>query len=216
MFTLYEELLMLSIHEDKGMVIGISIERLKLGLVGAIMAELALMGKIRTSDTHRLQLVDDSQASNEILDEAIGFFKNTKKEHKVGYWIDTLNKRTEKIRRRITGSLIQKGVLTQDDDRLHWAMPTPLQENLKASSKYWMIKRLRGIVLAQEEMQLRDIVLLSLVRACGLLDLIFLRDERKLADRYINEQIFSQSINDSNLQTVQEIEIAITDMVDED
>ena len=79
-----------------------------------------------------------------------------------------------------------------------------------------MVTRLRGIVLAQENTQPRDIALLSMVRASGLLDLIFLRDELKLADRQINELVFKQALSNSVIQTIQEIECAIADLVEED
>jgi hypothetical protein len=79
-----------------------------------------------------------------------------------------------------------------------------------------VIKRLRDVVLAQEEIQLRDIALLSLVSACGLLDLVFLRDERKLASQYINELLVGKAMQDPILETIQEIDSAITSVVEED
>jgi hypothetical protein len=97
MLTLFEEFLSLSIHETKGTYIRSSIDRLKPGLVGAILAELALIGKIQTSNNHRLILVDDSQTTDDILKEALSALKESDKDHKFGYWINTLSQRTEKI-----------------------------------------------------------------------------------------------------------------------
>lgn len=216
MFTLFEEFLLLSVHEAKGTFFGPALDRLKPGIVGAILAELALMGKIQTSNNHRLQLIDDSQVQDALLNDVLSILKESEKDRKFGYWINTLSQRAEKFRKHSTEGLIQKGVFTQDDDRLVWVVPSPLQAEIKASTKYWVIKRLRGIVLAQEDFQTRDIVLLSLVRACGLLELVFLRDERKIADRYIYEQFFSQAVREPVIQTVQEIETAIATLVEED
>ena len=64
--------------------------------------------------------------------------------------------------------------------------------------------------------QPRDIVLLSLLRACGLLELVFLRDERKLASRKINQLFYNQALTDPVLQTIQEIESAIVELVEDD
>lgn len=216
MLTLFEELLLLSIHETKGTYIRLSADRLKPGLVGAVIAELALQEKIHTSDNHRLKLMNDGQTNDAILDEMLGFLKGSEKERKFGYWINTLIQKTEKIVRRISENLVQKGIVTQDDDRLAWVIPSPLQTETKASTKYALIKRLRGIVLAQEEVELRDIVLLSLVRACGLLDLVFLRDERKFASQFIYELEINKALNYPVIQTIQEIEAAIAAIVEED
>ena len=216
MLTLSEEFLILSIHEAKGTIFGPAQDRLKSGLAGALLAELALVGKIKASNNHRLQVIDGERTEDEILNKILGGLKESEKERKFGYWINTLSPKIEKIQEKIIERLVQKGVFTMDEERLVWAIPSPLQTEVKASTKYLLNKRLRGIVLAQEEFQKRDIVLLSLVRACDLLDLVFLRDERKLADRYINEQLFSQAITDPIIQTVQEIEAAIAVTVEED
>ncbi len=216
MFTLYEELLLLSIHEDKGIFIGSTIDRTKPGLIGAVLAELALTGKIRTTNNRRLHLLEDSRTNDAILDEALVSLEETDKERKFSYWINNYNQKPEKLRRQITESLIQKGVLTQEDDRLQWVIPSPLQPEIKASTKYWVINRLRSIVLAQEQVQPRDIALLSLVSACGLLDLVFLRDERKLTSRYVNELVIGQAMKDPTIETIQEIVTAIAAEVEED
>ena len=104
----------------------------------------------------------------------------------------------------------------QEDDHLVWVIPSPLQAEIKASTKYWVSKRLRNDVLTSEDILPRDIVLLSLLRACGLLELVFLRDERKLASRKINQLFYNQALTDPILQTIQEIESAIVELVEED
>jgi Golgi phosphoprotein 3 len=216
MLTLYEELQLLSIHEAKGIFISSAFDRLKPGLVGAILADLALTGKIRTSNNRRLQLVDSSPINDLVLDDALSALKKSEKERKFGYWINILNPKPEKLRRQITTGLIQKGIQTQEDDSLVWVIPSPLHPEIKASTKHWVVKRLRDVVLDQEEIQLRDIALLSLVNACGLLDLVFLRDERKIASQYINQLLVGAAMQDSVLETVQEIDSAITSVVEED
>lgn len=216
MFTLPEELLLLSIHEAKGVFFGSALERLKPGLAGAILAELALTGKIQADTNHRLQVMDANQAMDEVLNKVIDALNKTGNERKFGYWIGAIGQKADKYQGKIVEGLIQKGVFTEDDERLLWVIPAPLQPEVKASTKYVLSKRLRGIALAQEPFETRDLVLLSLVRACNLLDLVFLRDERKLAARYINEQLFRRAISDPLIQTVQEIEAAVAAAVEED
>ena len=216
MLTLYEELQILSIHEEKGIFIGSVLERLKPGSVGAMLAELALTGKICLSSNRRLQLVDDSPTNDPLLDGILVALKESEKERKIGYWINTLSQKPEKLRKKITANLVQKGLLTQEDDNLVWVVPSPLHPEIKASTKYSMIKHLRGIVLAKEEAHPREIAFLSLVNACGLMDLVFLRDERKVADQYINELVVYEAMKDPNLETIQEIGSAIASVVEED
>jgi Golgi phosphoprotein 3 len=216
MLNLFEELLLLSIHEAKGTFIATAVDPIRPGLGGAVLAELALLGKIQISNNHRLQLIEDSQTEVEVLNDAIKALKESDKERKPGYWINNFSQKKDKFRKQIVDNLVQKGIVSQEDEHLVWVIPSPLQPEIRASAKYCLIKRLRNMTLASEEIQPRDIILLSLVRSCGLLDLIFLRDERKLASRTINQLFYSQAIMDPVSQTIQEIESAIADLVEED
>ncbi|OGN91950.1 MAG: hypothetical protein A2Y88_01895 [Chloroflexi bacterium RBG_13_48_10] len=216
MLTLYEELLLLTVHEDKGIFIGSTVDALKPGLVGAILAELALTGKICLTINRRLHLADDTPTEDPLLDGVITILKNSDKERKFGFWINTLNPKPEKLRRQITKGLIDKGIFTQEDDRLLWVIPSPLHPGIKASSKHSVIEHLRGVVLAQEEARPATIAFLSLVSACDLLELVFLRDERKIASQRLNELVVFHAMQDPNLETVQEITSAIASMVEEE
>ena len=64
MLTLYEELQLLAIHEDKGIIVRSAVEPLKPGLAGAMLAELAFANKICTVANHRLKL-EDSTPTND-------------------------------------------------------------------------------------------------------------------------------------------------------
>jgi golgi phosphoprotein 3 len=216
MLTLYDELYMLSVHEDKGTYIKSVVDRVKPGLVGAVLAELALMGKIQTNDNHRLVIIDNSPTDDDLLDEALKALGESEKDRKFGYWISHLNDVVEKHHKQIVERLSQMGVLYQENDHLEWATPTPLKPDLNASSKFWLRRHIRGVVFAQEEVEQRDIALLSLIRACGLLDLVFLKDERRFASRHINELVVSVAMKSPVAQTIEEIESAIAVVVEDE
>lgn len=216
MLTLYEELQLLSIHEDQGIFIGSALDGLKPGLVGAVLAELAITGKICSTNNHRLTVADSNPTADPILDGALIAMQTSDKERKFGYWLNSLYPKPEKLRKKITKSLVQKGILTQEDEDLVWVIPSPLHPEISASAKYAVVQHLRGIVLAKEPAGPREIAFLSLVSACGLLDLVFLRDERKIANQYINELVVGEAMKDPLLETIQEIDSAIMGVVEED
>lgn len=216
MLKLYEELQLLAIHEDKGIIVHSAVESLKPGLAGAMLAELAFSNKICTANNHRLKLEDSTPTNDPILDDVIATLKESEKDRKFGYWINKINPKPEKLQKLITASLIQKEIMTQEDDRLLWVIPSHIHPDVKASTKYSVIKLLRGIVLAEEEANPREIAFLSLACACGLLDLIFLRDERKVANQRINELVVFHAMQNPTLETIQEISSAIASVVEED
>ncbi len=216
MITLFEELQLLATHEDKGIFIGSAIERLKPGMAAAVLAELALSGKICASNNHRLHIADTTPMGSLILDDALVVLQKSDKERKFGYWLNNLYPKPEKLFKKVTKNLIQQGLLSQDDDNLAWVVPSPLHLEINSSAKYAVVQHLRAIVLAKEPAGSREITFLSLVSACGLLDLVFLRDERKAASQYINEMLVGEAMKDPLLETIQEIVSALIGVVEEE
>lgn len=216
MLTLFDALFLLSIHEDKGIVIPSIADSLPFGLSGSVLAELAFIRKIGLKDNQRLELLDASPTEDVILAEALGRIATAEKERKIGYWIDVFSQKPEKLRKRLAKRLVQEGVVTQEDDRFQWVLPTPTSPDQSASAKYLMKNRIRDLVLASTQADPREIALLSLVKASNLLDFIFVKDERKLADRRIHELVVGEALKNPALQTIEAIAAAIESVVEED
>ena len=216
MLTLFEELFLLTIHEDKGTIIGSFEDNLEAGLVGAIMAELALQGKLGLKDDQRIGLLDSSPTGDDILDQALEEINAEKKERKIAYFLGKLFKKAKKLVSRLTQRLVQKGVVSQEEDRLLWVISDSAPSDQNASAKYLMKNRLRALVLTSAQPEPREIALLNLIRACGFLDLVFVRDERKLASRRIYEMVVGEALKQPAAQTIEAIGVAIESMVEED
>jgi len=216
MLTLYEELFLVTIHEDKGTLMPSKADALRFGQAGAILAELALLKKIGLKDNQRLELIDPAPTGDALLDKALQTLSAAQKEHKYGYWIDVLSQKPEKIHRRLANRLVEKGLVTQEDDRLLWVIPYASSPDPNASAKVGMKNRIRALVLASAQAELREIALLSLVKACDFLDLVFVRDECKLASRRIHELVVGEALKNPALQTIEVISASIEAMVEED
>lgn len=216
MLTLFEALFLLAIHEDKGIIISSIADNLPVSLGGAILAELALTRKIGLKDNQRLELLDASPIDDDILTEALEKFATAEKERKIGYWIDIFSQKPEKLRKRLAKRLAQKELVAQEDDRLTWVIPASTSSGQNASAKYMMKDRMRTLVLTAAQAEQREIALLSLIKASGLLDLIFVKDERKLADRRIHELVVGEALKDPAIQTIETIAAAIESIVEED
>jgi hypothetical protein len=216
MLTLPEELLLLTIHQEKGTYIGWAADHLNIGLAGAVLAQLALHGKIQIDANHRVSVIHDEPVGDELADETLKLIKESEKNRKIGYWINTLAGKGEKYRKHIIESLEAKGVLTQEEDHLVWVVPAPFHTEGSAPMKYWLKHRLRAIVLADFETNPAEAAFLSLVRACNMLDLLFLKDERRYASTAIYELQVRSAMTDPICQAVQEIVSTIATVVEED
>jgi hypothetical protein len=101
-------------------------------------------------------------------------------------------------------------MLTREDSHLQWVIPSPMSPQFDAPVKYEIKNRLREIVLAGCDADLRSLALLSLLRATRLHRMIFTKDERRVARRRIYEMIVGEALNNPVAQSVEEIEDAVS------
>lgn len=182
MLKLYEELFLLAINDATGKLAGSAAAYLPYGLAGAILAELALAGKVRVSDK-RLAAADASPTGDELLDEVLAAVAGARKPRKLASWVEALG--SQKLLKRVAARLAAANVLRIEKRRFLWVIPYETYPEHDASAKYWVKARLRGVALGGAQPEPRTVALLSLLQACRLLNLVFTKDERKAAGQQI-------------------------------
>ncbi len=110
MLSLHEELFMLSIHDEKGTVVGSADNGLRFGLAGALLAELALRCNLTVDKNHRLELIDREPGSDPLLNETMEKLARTQETQKVGAAVKSLSKGSSELRERVAQSLVQAEV----------------------------------------------------------------------------------------------------------
>jgi hypothetical protein len=81
--------------------------------------------------------------------------------------------------------------------------------NPRLSAKYVLKSQLRELALTQAEADLSDLALLGLAKASNMLNLVFTKDERKAAKRWIYTAITSRAMNEAAAQILQAIGQAV-------
>jgi hypothetical protein len=216
MLTLFEELFLLAFHEDKGKLIPSTMENLPVGLAGAMLTELVLNGRLQVEENHRLILQDVSPIEDEILDAALEKIQSSERPRKVSYWVNQLNEKPKKLFDQLEERLEAKGILLRDESNL---ISMPSQDELdghNATARYWLKRRLRGLALTDQDVELRGLALLNLVQACDFIDLIFTKDERKIARRRIYELLVGTALSNGQAQAIEEIGRAVEAQADTD
>ena len=205
MLTLSEELFLLSIDDDKGLVTAYVSDSLRYGLAGALLAELALQNKIALRDK-RLEQVDQTNTGDLLFDEVLGHISQGKHLRKATYWVNAIA--SKKLVKQIAVHLAQKNILRIEEKRYLWIIPYEAYPQVDASAKYWVKQRLRNVVLANEEPDSQTVVLFSLLKTCHLLDLVFTRDELKAARKKVDILVKGETFGPIVAQTIEEIQAA--------
>ncbi|MCZ7553768.1 MAG: GPP34 family phosphoprotein [Anaerolineales bacterium] len=216
MLTLYENLFLIGIHEEKVTVIPSALPGLLAGLSGALLADLAFSGRVETDSKHRIHVAKNEPTGDELLDGTLAMIHKHGSAKKIGYWLDEMDPKPKTVVSKIFKKLVEKGVLKDEDGDHEWITPYPPDSTLNASAKFALVRRLRTVGLARVEPELEDLALLALLRGCNKLDLIFFKDERKIVSRRIYELLMSEALRTPAVQILQELEQALANRSETD
>jgi hypothetical protein len=214
--SISEELYLLSLDEEKGNILPFVKGTIANGLSGTILAELVLQGKISSNEKHRVEIIDSTPTGDEILDEALQEIQSSEKPRKLSYWVSQLGAKPKKLRERFGERLAAKQILSQEDGRYFWRQPSIEDEQQAALSKFALKQALRAMVLSTETFDQRSMALLNVVSASELLKLIFTQDELPIANRRIHEIVVRAALENPTLQTIEEIEQAVSASIEDD
>ncbi|MCX6030681.1 MAG: GPP34 family phosphoprotein [Chloroflexi bacterium] len=207
MLNLAEELFLVALDEDEGWIAAPALNTLRYGLAAAFLADLALQGKIVVED-QRVSVLDPAPVGDDLLDETLQRLVKAGRPRKVKYWLNALGFR--KLPKQVAEYLEGRGVLRADEKRYLWVLPYAIYPQQDASAKYWIKQNLRAAALTNTRPDRRGVELLSLLKGCRLLNLVFTKDERKAAGKRIDELVKGEDFGDAVAQTLADIEAATT------
>lgn len=200
-----EKLFILMIDDDEGAVATSVKTTLRYGLADALLVELALANKIQLEDG-RLALADPAPTGDTWFDEILAMIAAENKPRKLSHWVQAVG--SKPTIKQVASRLAERNVIVIEKKRYLWVIPYEVFPQVDASAKYWVKQHLRGIVLAGEQADASDIALLSLLKACRLLRLVFTRDERKSADKKVDALVKGEVFGEALAKLLAEIQAA--------
>lgn len=204
MFSIAEELFLISVHEKKHTLSFSSNYEVDYALAGALLAELLLLEKISINEESRLEIKAEATTDNPLLAIVLKKIKKEKRTRKINYWIRLLGQDQKKVKDQIIENLIQKNVIAAKKKKFLW-IPYKEYTQQDTTAKFFSKEMLRLVVFAKEKSGDQAIILLSLVRACNLLDHLFTIDEIGAAKVRVNELVKNEVLGNSVMVTIQEI-----------
>jgi len=204
MFSIAEELFLLSVHEKKHSLSFSSNYEVDYALAGALLAELLLLEKIKINEEGRVEISPEAEADDPLLAIIWKKIKKEKRPRKINYWIRLFGQDQKKVKDQIIENLIQKNVIAVKNKKFLW-IPYKEYTQQDTTAKFFSKEMLRLVVFAKEKSGDHSIILLSLVRACDLLDHLFTIDEIAAAKTRVNELVKNEILGNSVMATIQKI-----------
>jgi Golgi phosphoprotein 3 len=216
MLTMLEEVVLLAVDERNGNLRSTREFGTAYALVGAVFFDLALSRKIDT-DTETIRIVDRTPTGNPITDRVLAQMSQRPDLLTVRDWIEELFLQHDDLEGEALGSLIASGVLRHEKSKLLWIIDVerfPLVDN----KPHQHVKlRLAHAIRSNEIPDPRDIMLVSVAEACGLLGYILSDAELKGRTERIQVltglETISRKVREAILGLDQSVRTAMTRVV---
>jgi len=172
MLTLLEEVVLLAVDEKTGELTSARECWTEYALAAAVLFDLALAGKIDT-DTEEITITDRNPTGVEVLDQVLTTVAGQPELITVQQWIEELGRRRDDLEGAALGSLAARGILRHEKTKRLWIIDVERFPLVDAGEQRFVKRRLERAVLTDDIPAPRDIMLVSLVEACGLLGQVF-------------------------------------------
>lgn len=205
MLRFAEEIVLLMLRDDDGKFEPVPIMSMQHALAAAVLMDLALENRIDT-DPENLILIDSTPVGDSLLDPTLEKIA-AGEQHDARYWVEQTARQAGDIREEALARLVERGILEQHDERFLWVFRARRYPMLDGKEEREVKLRILGVLLSDEIPDPRDIVIICLANACGLLrQLLPKRELEGVHDRIeqvrrldLIGQAMSQAIHDIEL-----------------
>jgi hypothetical protein len=199
-----EELLLLMLDDETGRLQERAAPSGDYALAGAVLAELALAGRVDT-DTTRLWVTDPTPTGDELQDRVLAQLAAVKETRDSRHWIETLGADADEYRDLLFTRLVAKGVLRRVEGRFLWVFPERRYPAVSGKEEREVKARLLGVLFNDEIPEPRDSLLIGLCRAAGLFSLILAPHQLDQVQARIDQVADLEELNRSLSDAIREI-----------
>ncbi len=211
MLTFAEELLLLSHDEKSGTFNRLPDLLLNTALAGAVLMDLALMNRI-DNDLKTLVIHDRAPTGEKLLDDALAALSPETAPTTVQA-LDVLRKNGSTIERAALARLVERGILREEGGRILWVFETRRYPLIDGKELLEVKRRIAALLLSDEIPESRDVVIIALAQACGLLTRVFSEAEVARAKPRIEQIAKLDLIGQEVRSSMQELNNAIVSML---
>ena len=208
MLTFAEEIMLLLLEDESGRFVYVPEHSVNYVLSGAVLMELALMGKIDT-DLNKLTVIDSDPTGDELLDPTLRRLAEADEQHDARYWVEFCQQDAMVIRQRALDRLCEAGILKREDNRFLWVFKSRRYPTCDGKAEREVKLRIMSILFSDNIPDPRDIAIIGLVDACGIFRHLLSQREHKGAHDRIAQIRKMDLIGQAVTAAVREIELQL-------
>ena len=200
--------MLLLLHDDEGKFARVPGWSLDYALAGGVLMDLALLNRIDTDLTHLL-LIDDAPTGDPLLDTTLADIAKSEDQRDARFWVERTAGYAEEIRERALGRLIERGILERRDDRFLWVFRSRRYPVVDGRAEREVKLRIMGVLFSDDIPEPRDVVIICLADACGILKELLSRREHEQAASRIEQVRKLDLIGQAMSQAISDIELSV-------
>jgi hypothetical protein len=167
--TLLEEVVLLTIDARTGSLHGDRQYSVPYALAGAVLFDLALAHRIDT-DVDAVVVVDPTPTGNALQDEILAeLAAEGSRPQSVRGWVEQTFRQRKDLEGRALAQLIDRGLIRRETSKRLWVIEVHRFPVVDGQPQQQVRERLAQAILNDQIPPIRDIMLVSLADACGLL-----------------------------------------------
>ena len=202
MLRFAEEIILLTLRDDDGKFVSVPVTSMRHALAGAVLMDLALENRIDT-DPENLILIDSTPVGDSLLDPTLATIASGE-QRDARYWVEQTAGQADEIREEALDRLVERGILERHENRILWVFRSRRYPMVDGKEEREVKLRIMGVLLSDEIPDPRDVVIICLADACGLLRQLLTRRELEGVQDRVDQvrkldligQAMSQSIHD--------------------
>ena len=167
MLRFAEEIILLTLRDEDGKFLSVPVASMQHALAGAVLMDLALENRIDT-DPENLVLIDSTPVGDSLLDPTLEQIA-AGEQHDASHWVEQTARQADEIREEALARLVERGILEQHDERFLWVFRSRRYPVIDGREEREVKLRILGVLLSDEIPDPRDIVIICLADACGIL-----------------------------------------------
>jgi hypothetical protein len=191
--TLAEGLVLLALDDEHGTVGWRSGDALDLGLAGALLADLALRQRIGV-EGRTVTLLDPAPAGELLLDEALALIAGSTKERDAQGWVNEAARHVKHLRDRLCEGLVAQGILRREQHTTLLVFHRARYPSDDSAPEQALRAELQAAARVESPIEPRLRILLSLARACELLNELVARDARKQVAALVKGEPWGEAV----------------------
>ncbi len=184
MLTLLEEVVLLAVDETSGKMKSVREYGTSYALAGAVLFDLELARRIDT-DTESIMVLDTTPTGSAPHDRLLAEIATRQDITTVRQWVEEIFRRSDDLEGDALNALIARGILRHEKRKLLWIIDVERFPTVDNKPQQFVKLRLAEAILSDSIPDTRDIMLVSLAEACGLLCHVLSDDELKRRKRRI-------------------------------